>query len=213
MLNSSLEGKGLLNLNKNVPLENVSRINLVRLICTYILKNGPSDCVTAKIYIKWAQEIVRIFPQEKITVYFHNKIFTCPQGVKNRLAGKLPDQIHNLKKRYRDFGLIPKRRKISCEKDNGDSNNSSRLLLNLRLPEAIETPGDLSDDDDDNILWLQNSSDPWVTVEAKWKETTLIRLTKIISNKTIDDYFRMFPALQKPLGYVLVSLEIFSLSF
>lgn len=64
-------------------------------------------------------------------MYFHSKIVDSTRGLITRLAGKLPDQIHNLKRKYRESGVVEKRRRISRS-----SNKSSPPPL-LRLESYI----------------------------------------------------------------------------
>lgn len=200
LLNSSLEGKALLNLDKNIPLENAARKRLVRLIGTSILTDTPDKVIRTTVYTNWAREIVRLFPCEKLSVYFHSKIVESTRGLITRLAGKLPDQIHNLKRKYRDTGVIAKRRRISRSSDS--SNPSS---LSLRLPEEYIQPQ--NEEIPDAILWLKSSSEPWSTVIQKWTETTQTRLN-LSKDLPISQYFKEYPALRKPLGYVLVSFNL-----
>ncbi|XP_061717507.1 uncharacterized protein LOC133525234 isoform X1 [Cydia pomonella] len=199
LLSSSLEGKGLLNLDNNIPLENASRQRLVRLIGTAILRDTPDKLIRTTVYANWAREIVRVFPCEKPSVYFHSKIVESTRGLITRLAGKLPDQIHNLKGKYRESGVIEKRRRISRSSDT--SNPSSPLL---RLPEEyiLEQEEDIPD----AILWLKNSSEPWSTVLQKWTETTRTRLN-LSKELSISQYFKEYPALKKPTGYVLLEKD------
>lgn len=57
--------------------------------------------------------------------------------------------------------------------------------------------------------WLHNSSDPWNIVEKYWISTANTRLKKLMSKygPTIAEYMEEFPALRKPAGYTLVSVE------
>lgn len=109
------------------------------------------------------------------------------------MAGKLPDQIHNLKRKYRDTGAVEKRRRIS-------RSGSSPQSPSLRLPDGLTDEKDA----DDILLWLKNSSEPWTAVEKKWEETTE---TRLIASKelSIAQYFDEYAALKKPKGYLLVS--------
>lgn len=66
---------------------------------------------------------------------------------------------------------------------------------------------------DDQIEWLNNSSDPWNLVEKYWSITTNKRLKNILNSNSKDDiilsdYMKTFPALKKPAGYNLVNNSI-----
>ena len=206
-MNGSLEGKGLLNLDKTTPLENATRQRLVRIICTAILKDAPDKLIRTTVYANWAREIVRVFPCEKPSVYFHSKIVESTRGLITRLAGKLPDQIHNLKRKYRESGIIEKRRRISSTSDS--SNLRSPLL---RLPDGSEHHEEHENENSDAILWLKNSSEPWSTVVQKWTETTQTRLN-LSKELSISQYFKEYPALRKSTGYVLVSIYLINCLF
>lgn len=198
LLNNSLEGKGLLNLNKNSPLENAARQRLVRIIGTAILRDTPDKCIRTAEYANWARQIVTIFPCEKPSVYFHSKIVESTRGLITRLAGKLPDQIHNLKRKYRDSGVLEKRRRISRTSSDGSLPPSP----SLRLPDEFLT--EQEEEIPDAMQWLKNSSEPWSTVLQKWTETTRTRLN-LSKELLISQYFKEYPALRKSTGYILVS--------
>lgn len=201
-MNKSLEGKGLLNLDKNVPLDNAARQRLVRLIGTFILSIHPEALIRTAVYANWAHEIVQVFPNEKPSVYFHSKIVESSRGLITRLAGKLPDQIHNLKRKYRDSGVLEKRRRIS---DGSSSSNTPPSSPSLRLPAGLNSES--QEGVLEKIVWLQNSSEPWSAVEQKWTDTTNTRLN-ISKNLLISEYFNEYPALRKPNGYLLVSTTL-----
>ncbi|KAK0071820.1 hypothetical protein PV325_012306, partial [Microctonus aethiopoides] len=195
LLNSNLEGKGLLNLDKNSPLENAARQRLVRLIGTAVLRDTPDKSIRSTVYANWAREIVRVFPCEKTSVYFHSKIVKSTRGIITRLAGKLPDQIHNLKRKYRESGVIEKRRRIS----GSSSEKSNPTSPSLRLSEGYILQ---EEEIPDAIVWLKNSSEPWSTVLQKWTETARIRLS-LSKELSISQYFDEYPALKKSTGYIL----------
>ena len=132
----------------------MARLRLVRIICTNILQKKPDEHITAQIYGKWAQEIVRLFPKERITVYFFNKIVNSGRGIVNRLAGKLPDQIHNLKRKYRKTGVI-----YHCE---------GQEILEKRLERKLVAEG-VSPDLVGNILASIFKEDPFVQSSNKLK--------------------------------------------
>lgn len=61
--------------------------------------------------------------------------------------------------------------------------------------------------EDDDVMWLMNSTDPWVNVVEKWKSTYEQRL--VYKNIPILEYINKFPALKTKLGYTLVSKIIY----
>lgn len=218
LLNETNEGKALLHSDKSVPLTNSQRSSLIRIISNNILKLNPDQTVKATAYAEWTQEIIRLFPREKASVYFHNKYVMSTRGAVNRLGGKLPDQINNLKRKYRNSGIIPKRVRSNSSTSQSSAGSGPGSPSTSRRFDEITS---LTDDEDehlkDHITWLKNSSDPWTTVEEKWNATRKLRLRRL-RQVTIDEYLREFPALQKPTGYKLVSIffkkkTLFSTSF
>ncbi|XP_055919725.1 uncharacterized protein LOC129951543 [Eupeodes corollae] len=205
LLENSLEGKGLLSLNKNLPLGNIPRLRLVRIISTHILKKNPERNITASIYGKWTNDVVHLFPRENRSVYFHNKIIDSGHGIVNRLAGKLPDHIHNLKRKYRDSGLITKR-KHSISSSPSSTRSSTPIQSSIK---RLATSFDIADDEDtaeEDLEWLRNSSHPWQTVEEKWEKTINARL-RLLTTFTITNYFDEYPALKNGLGYKLLEKD------
>lgn len=199
MLGKSIEGKALLKADKSKPLDSGTRLRLVRIIANSILKEHP-EAVRSAVYTSCTHEIVRVFPQEKLSVYYHTKIVESTRGIISRLAGKLPDAIHNLKRKYTEQGIFEKRRRTSSPSSTSSNPSQSPRL---RLPETLEATT-WDEETLDNIQWLKNSSDPWATVAKKWSDTTHARL-QLAKETPIAAYFNEYPALGKPLGYVLVS--------
>lgn len=69
----------------------------------------------------------------------------------------------------------------------------------------IEIESETEYECEESVQWLKNSSHPWETVEQKWGETKRSRLRQL-QDITIHEYFKEYPALQQPNGYLLVNL-------
>lgn len=62
-------------------------------------------------------------------------------------------------------------------------------------------------DCEEYILWLQNNNKPWMKVTQLWEKTSKIRLKCLQSDgQSIQDYFKLYSALEEPQGYTLVRL-------
>ena len=151
-----------MDLDKSILLENVPQFILMRIICTHMLQNEAKEYIIEHIYDKWTHEIVRVFPQEKTTVYFHNELVNSYRGITSRLGGKLPNQIHNFKRQCRDTDVILNRCRSTLSLT---SPNAFTPNLNLRLPVSLQI-GE-KESADENIQWLKSSNDPWKVAEEK----------------------------------------------
>lgn len=62
-------------------------------------------------------------------------------------------------------------------------------------------------DSEQYILWLQNNHRPWNKVTELWTKTSKIRLKHLHSgDKNIQEYIKLYPALEELQGYVLVCI-------
>lgn len=61
----------------------------------------------------------------------------------------------------------------------------------------------------EKLLWLRNNRDPFATCLDYWKETIPQRLREI-PDTIICEYYKEYPILKHPLGYLLVSKLILS---
>jgi len=102
-----------------------------------------------------AYQITTIFNKEHTATYFIPYISYGP-GLKRAAKGKLLDCLYNKRRDYRKSGLISPSRNSSTS-SSGDSSP-------IPLPEALRSLDDKTEDNEalieDNLNWLQNSSDP-----------------------------------------------------
>lgn len=176
-----------------------SRNLLASAICKQILKDHKNSNITKEIYHKWSKQIKEFFPNERITTYYIPPCVTA-QGVTYQARGKLISQLLNLRRKYQKQGVLdikPKKLQRS---------ESEAVKVSPRpLPLTANTPN--SSNEDDDIAWLKSSSDPWTLVLAKWKGTLQKRLKELRdSDYSVEQYFKDYPALQKPQGCTLVGI-------
>lgn len=72
--------------------------------------------------------------------------------------------------------------------------------------ESSSVISELSLDTEEYIVWLKNNLEPFPQVQDYWTKTFSKR-TELLIN--INDYFKTYPALNHPLGYLLVSSIFF----
>lgn len=89
LLKNSLEGRTLLKIPQNKPLDLASQQQLVRIIGASILSAHAEKKITTDIYSHWTNEIVQLFKEENRAVYLHTKLIKSGHGIANRLVGKL----------------------------------------------------------------------------------------------------------------------------
>lgn len=113
--------------------------------------------------------------------------------------GKLISQLLNLRRKYQKQGVLDiKLKKLQ-------TTDEAVKVSPRPLPLTINTTN--SSNEDDDIEWLKSSSDPWTLVLVKWKGTLQKRLKKLReSDYSVEQYFKDFPALQKPQGCSLVGI-------
>lgn len=155
-----------------------------------------------QIYFKWTKLIKELFPGERTTTYYIPACTTA-SGVVLQARGKLVHQVLNKRRRLQQLGcLTTKKRKR--EESPGPCSSNPR-----QLPSIIDTSNVLNENVEEDLLWLQNSTEPWNLVEKKWKLTVnqrIINLRDKDKNFTIESYINNYPALKKPQGYTLVSV-------
>lgn len=128
-----------------------------------------------------AQEIYEIFPHEFPEVYYVpyvNKPNKAPQAAK----GKLWNTYIYLRRCYKKYGILPGTSEDGEQKETDDEEENKL----------------------DQLIWLRNNREPFNTCLNYWQATSSIRIRDCQST-TILDYFKQFPALKQPLGYLLVS--------
>lgn len=67
----------------------------------------------------------------------------------------------------------------------------------------------VSADIEDSIIWLKNNSAPFSEVRDKWKLTTKYRTNEF--PQTVSQYFKLYRALEEPLGYLLFEIDFCNL--
>lgn len=59
-------------------------------------------------------------------------------------------------------------------------------------------------------MWLLEFFEPWDEVEEKWQETHQRRMKHLRLSEEVYQYVDKFPALKQPLGWKLVSSQLFA---
>lgn len=121
-------------------------------------------------------------------------------------------QVLNTRKRFQRSGSLTarvKRSRTSSPVTSTHSVPSPRPLpATFTHKSTDEICQDLSIEED--LTWLQHSSDPWYLVEEKWKSTCEKRIRNVHHSEsppTIEKYVDSFPALKTTVGYKLLEYD------
>jgi hypothetical protein len=132
LLESCNDGKALL---MKEYLDNSTRSKLCDIIIHNELKNDPNTVVPSSRLLFWAQQIVTIFKKEHTSTYFIPYINFNNQ--KKKAKGKLLSSLYKYRKRYRNLGLIVKRRTSVSSSEPSPSANSNFDLAHLFKSKGI----------------------------------------------------------------------------
>ncbi|CAH2100910.1 unnamed protein product [Euphydryas editha] len=207
-LNSTNEGRALLlQFGESGLLDNTARRRLCNIIIGRELKDDPDCKIDSARFYQLAYEITQVFKKELSTVYFIPYVRFSP-GLKTAEKGKLLDCYRHRRREFSKSGLI-KSRKRSASESSSCSSATSSCTLKLRVEEAADKLEDPSCSSGVNIeecmLWLQNSCDPWDTVEKFLDLTAKARFKKNSEESmTINEYYNRFRALGQASGIYLL---------
>lgn len=205
-LGTTNEGRSLLaSYKESGLLDSIGR----RRLCNLIICNELSVDVNAKISSfrlqELAYQITTVFNKERSSTYFIPYL-SYGSGLKRAAKGKLLDCLNNRRREFRKSGIIRPSRSNSTV-SSGSASPVSLLPESLRHSDdqTINTRSQI----EDSLNWLHNSSDPWDLVEQNWSQTALVRLKTQMSKdgQLISSYMTEYPALKKPTGYFLVSIN------
>ncbi|XP_047998149.1 uncharacterized protein LOC125235594 [Leguminivora glycinivorella] len=190
LLLKSNEGRGLLNLySEQGKLSNNGRRKVCNIIIKDLMQSDPNKRIDSSLLLTKAQEIKEVFKKENISTYFIPYINDTKLKIKRCAKGKLYDCLQNRRRELREAKVIKKK---NCS--NIDNNSNEPL-------EVVEQDGGA----DEDILWLQNCTEPWHTVIEKWHKTSKNRLKEIeTSEMTIGAYINKYPVLKTPRGHELL---------
>lgn len=207
MLKTSNEGNSLLaSYQKSGVLDSIGR----RRLCSLIINNELSADVNARISSfrlqELAYQITLVFNKERTPTYFIPYLSYGP-GLKRAAKGKLFDCLNNRKREFRKSGIIRSSRRNSTT-----SSSSGRASPAVLLPETLQHSLENQEEEatvEESLNWLRNSSEPWTLVEQHWLLTALTRLKVQLSKdgQSIASYMAEYPALKRPTGYFLVSIN------
>ncbi|KAL0116377.1 hypothetical protein PUN28_009771 [Cardiocondyla obscurior] len=175
--------KGIIVLHEfknNNKLNFRTRNYLSEIIINYELKDDLDKRLSPERLNLIANKIIELFPTEAKETYIDidntNKI--CITG-----KGKLYNKWYNKRRELAKLSLIPSGRK-----------GKQKGLKRAR--EKIEN--------NDAILWLKNSSQPWFKVLQNWQETSGQRRNELlINNISVGQYMAQYPALLNEKGLLL----------
>ncbi|XP_063383814.1 uncharacterized protein LOC134670069 [Cydia fagiglandana] len=202
LLKESLDSASLLAF-KGKSLEGDSAQNLLAaVIAKKILKENNSSAITGGIYYRWAHKIKELFPGERTTSYYIPACTTA-NGQVLQGRGKLVHQVLNQRRRLQNLGALPKG---NGKRTREYSPTCSSVPSPRPLPGIFSCGEDNEENIDDDLQWLENSSDPWCLVEDKWERTLKARTRTLYDagKESIEGYFEKYPALKKPQGYSLI---------
>ncbi|GBP51744.1 Zinc finger BED domain-containing protein 4 [Eumeta japonica] len=207
LLKESLDSASLLTFKGRCLAGDSARNLLAGVIGKAILTENKGLPITGATYYKWANHIKELFPGERTTTYYIPACTTA-NGIVLQAKGKLVHQVLNKRRRLQNLGALPKaKRKLSREESPAcslESNQSPRPLPNIFSDEEE------NENIENDIQWLENSSEPWSIVEEKWENTFKIRTRAFYDTKTneaIETYFEKYPSLKKPQGYSLLVIK------
>jgi len=213
LLKTSNEGNSLLaSYQKSGLLDSIGR----RRLCNLIISNELSADINARISSfrlqELAYQITLVFNKERTPTYFIPYLSYGP-GLKRAAKGKLLDCLNNRKREFRKSGIISSSRRNSTT-----SSSSGRASPAVLLPETLQQSLVNQTDEatvEESLNWLRNSSDPWTLVEQHWLLTAFTRLKIQLSKdgQSIASYMAEYPALKRPTGYFLVSINGLFLKF
>ncbi|CAH1153273.1 unnamed protein product [Phaedon cochleariae] len=202
LLNETNDGKALLaEETTRGCLSSKGRSTLCKLIIRRELQGDPTKRISGDRLLAISFEIKEVFRREHASTYYI-PYQSYGVGLKSSAKGKLINCLDNLRREYRKSGLIAKSSRYSTP---SPSRTESPVCLSSARQLRDRLAGLPEEDADEQILWLQNSSDPWQMVEVFWSLTTKARLQSLSSEEmTITEYFSKFPCLHKPSGYLLL---------
>ncbi|CAG9794166.1 unnamed protein product [Diatraea saccharalis] len=199
LLVESLDSASLLAFKGRCLAGDSARNLLSAVIAKAILNENKNSPISGAIYYKWANYIKELFPGERTTTYYIPACTTA-NGIVLQAKGKLVNQVLNKRRHLQNLGALPiVNRKRSREESPTytESNPSPRPIPDIFIGE-------------EDILWLENSADPWYLVEEKWQRTQKIRAHFLYGSNdaSIETYFGKYLGLRQPHGYSLVNNNI-----
>lgn len=132
--------------------------------------------------MKLANEIYDIFLHESPETYYKPYVQSTSKSPVSA-GGKLWSAYITVRRNYRTLGLIGKSKEKNLE--------------------SIIIDPNMSLNSEEYILWLKNNNEPFVQVCEYWQKTFSQRTNNNLIN-SIGEYFKTFPCLNQPLGYLLV---------
>lgn len=200
LLQCTTEGRAILLSDKTVELPRLSKAFLARTIIEFELqsKKALKDRVTGDTLVKWAEEVVELFPKESSDIYYVKGScvgkYLAASGL---LANRLITQRAKLKKIEKGEPKLKKRKTTS---------GYHQLSAATAEPISLDDSG-LEVSPESCVQWLQHWSEPLQLAKEKWNHCYWLRHGKegLLTKITVEEYCSKFLALNGPGGYTLVS--------
>lgn len=212
ILQASFQGRTILEKGKAGALEPTDRKRLSNIIIQHILENCPNRRLCADQFCYLGSQIIQIFPEEFLSLYYVRYIQSSNSGNKKSAAGSLYDSYTTIRNKLKIEGHI---------KTQGKS--KKRRNTSLSPQPSCSKDANVEDIEDqyincEDLEYLRSSVYPWEVVVAKWKGTCNLRHKKLTGkskaegdSNLVGQYMNEFPALKQPNGFQLVSF-LFKLS-
>ncbi|XP_039309087.1 uncharacterized protein LOC120358566 [Solenopsis invicta] len=185
ILKNSVKGHSVLSAYQfQGELDEKHRNILADIIVHHELKDNLNARVTSERAEFIAEKIINLFPKEEKDTWILREKNKKGKSVGR---GKILIKFQTIRRNLIKSGAITVQIKKEQEREETD--------------DCFE--GDT--DYEQYILWLQNNDTPWIKVTQLWEKTSKIRLKSLRSdNQSIQDYIRLYSALEASQGYTLV---------
>ncbi|XP_030762270.1 uncharacterized protein LOC115887090 [Sitophilus oryzae] len=198
LLEESITGKALVAIyNKYQEFEPKYQGYLCDVIVQHFLNQPTFQRLTNEDFDAIADNIITVFPKEVKTTYFIEPLKKkfSKENKSGFARGKLTDKYRNRLTFLRKAGLISSQRETGRRSDDADE-----LQVSLSISIEDQTKNDL--------LWLQHNTEPWHTVEEKWKSTFKYRKNLLESSSIPNDELtKIFNILKNPMGHTLIDWD------
>lgn len=219
LIELSHKSRHLLHKKKEEPLTTPDRVILAKLIVDVELSLRPDKseggfgAIRKDVWLKWAEEIVALWPEEDPKVYYVP--YTFQDGRSHQAKGLLQFRYQTVRKSYVGERRGSQIRKRSKQSSSGTPPPSSPAAAKRHAvpPQEPEPPRDeLDETPEDCVAWLRGSSSPPYLVEEKWRCSFSCRKA-LLENSSFIDYLEAFPAVLLGDGHRLVSIKRLSRTY
>lgn len=149
-------------------------------------------------YQALTKKITDLFPKEVAGTYYVPGVKRCAVSIGRSpyAQGKLVNKVRNIVKRS-DEAIPIRKRKSSSSASDQEINNKILIKATAISDQDLEK--------DENYVWLKLHSDPWTTVEEKWKQTYITRRSNTTNTTSVEQFLQKWPILRDLRSDTLVS--------